>query len=157
MTPAAGALLQLLGSGVNLLSRAAGPKAPVEGASFDDLLSRARDGSLREGEPIKIGSASQIELTPDQIERLGEAATALERAGASRAVVMIDDIAIEYDVQGRTVIGEIDLSSGDAVTGVDAFVRAPAEAGAGAVLTSPAFARTPSESLLRALGEGSAA
>ena len=154
MTPAAGALLGLLGSGVNLLQRAASSTPSVEGASFDDLLSMARSGTLREGEPIRLGPG--VELTPDQLERLGAAATELEASGAQHAVILIDGKAIEYDVAGRTVIGEVDPSDTSALSGIDAFVRAPDEAGDG-VIRMPSFAQGTSASLLKALGGTDAA
>ncbi len=157
MTPAAGSLLGLLGSGVNLLARAVNPQQSIEGASFDDLLAQARSGTLRAGQPIRLGSDSSVELTPDQLERLGEAAATLEKAGANRAVILLDGMAIEYDVMSRTVMGEVDLDSPEATTGIDAFVRAPANAGEGAVLTSPAFPAPENLSLLRALGRTDAA
>ena len=156
MTPAAGALLKLLGSGINLVQQAAGPKSPVEGASFQELLARLADGTLREGEPIRLGTESDIELTPEQLERLGDAAAELERSGSQRAVIMLDGMAIEYDVGSRTVIGKLDPGDTKAVSGIDAFVHAPAEPG-GRVLRAPAFGRAPSASLLRALGDSSAA
>ena len=157
MTPASGVLLKLLGSGVNLLSRAVNPSQSVEGASFDELLARAKSGTLRAGEPIHLGTESSVELSGDQLERLGEAAAELEKVGAQRAVVMLDGMAIEYDVMTRTVIGEIDPDEPGATTGIDAFVRAPRVAGEGAVFTAPSFAPPTSESLLRALGVQSAA
>ena len=152
MTPAAGALLGLLGSGVNLLTSAVRSKPSIEGASFDELLSRAKAGTLREGEPIRLGADASVELTGDQLERLGEAAAELEKAGAQRAVILLDGMAIEYDVMSRTVLGSVDLDQAGATTGIDAFVRAPAKAGGEAVFTSPSFGATSNASLLRALG-----
>lgn len=157
MTPAAGALLQLLGSGVNLVSRAIGSTPSIEGASFDELLSLARNGTLRAGEPIRLGTESTVELSGDQLERLGEAAAELEKAGAQRAVIMLDGMAIEYEVISRTVIGRIDLDQPAATTGIDAFIKAPSEAGGGAVFATPSFSQASSASLLRALGGDEAA
>lgn len=150
MTPAAGALLKLLGSGVNLIQQPSARPASIEGASFQDLLDRLRDGTLRDGEPIKLGAESKLELTPQQLERLGDAAAELERKGAQRAVVLLDGMAIEYDVGTRTVVGLIDPEDTEAVSGIDAFVHAPAEPG-GRVLTAPSFSPAPSLSLLEAL------
>ncbi len=156
MTPAAGALLSLLGSGVNLLGRAMSPKTPVEGASFQELLERVKAGTLREGEPIRMGVGADVELTPDQLERLGEAAAELEKSGARRAVILLDGRAIEYDIEQRAVIREIDPADTAALAGIDAFVRAPHEVGSG-VITTPSFAQSTSASLLRALGGTDAA
>jgi len=158
MMPAAGALLNMLGSGVGLIQQIAGSgKAPVEGASFKDLLGRLEDGTLRAGEPIRLGAGSKLELTGDQLGRLGDAAASLESSGAQRAVIMLDGMAIEYDVQSRTVIGEIDLDSGDAVVGIDALIHAKPAGDSGALITTPSFGYSPSGSLLKALGEGTAA
>lgn len=152
MTPAAGALLNMLGSGVGLLQQVAGRRSSIEGASFDDLLKQARDGSLRSGEPIKLGTKADVELTPDQLERLGEAAATLEASGARRAVIMLDGMGIEYDIQTRTVIGRVDPENAGAVTGIDAYVNAPARAGENASLRAPAFGQPSNASLLKALG-----
>ncbi len=158
MMPGAGALLNMLGSGVGLIQQITGSgKAPVEGASFKDLLGRLEDGTLRAGEPIRLGTGSKLELSRDQLERLGDAAATLESSGAQRAVIMLDGMAIEYDVQSRTVIGEIDLDDGGAVTGIDALIHARSAGESGAKITTPSFGYSPSGSLLRALGEGAAA
>ena len=158
MMPGAGALLNMLGSGVGLIQQIAGVgKAPLEGASFKDLLGRLENGTLRASEPIRLGAESKIELSRDQLERLGDAAATLESSGAQRAVIMLDGMAIEYDVQSRTVIGEIDLENGDAVTGIDALIHARPAGDEAALISTPSFGYSPSGSLLRALGETSAA
>ena len=126
MTPAAGALLRLLGSGVSALAGGGrGRPAPVEGASFGELLGRVSDGSLRAGEPVRVDPGSGVELTPDQLRRVGEAASRLEASGASRGLVLIDGMALEYDVLTRTITGEADLGPNEPVANIDAVVRAP--------------------------------
>ena len=122
-----GALLNLLGSGVGLIGRLTQPqKTPVEGASFAELLDRVSGGGLRAGEPVLIDPAAGVDLSPEQLTRIGEAADRLESAGASRGVIMVDDLALGFDVLARTVTGRVDLASGEAVAGIDAVVRAPA-------------------------------
>ncbi len=134
MIPAA-SLLQLLGSGVGLIGRIAGQK-PVEDASFAELLERAAGGTLRSGEPVRIDPASGVELTPEQLERVRLAADRLDAAGAAEGVILVDDLALRYDVLTRTITGLADLSGG--VSGIDAVVRAPeADAGAGGVMPPP--------------------
>ena len=158
MTPAAGALLSLLGSGVGLIQQITGTnKPPVEGASFQDLLGRLERGTLRAGEPIRLGSDTKLELSHDQLERLGEAAATLESSGATRAIIMLDGMAIEYDVPSRTVIGETDAAGGKAVTGIDALIHARRAGEDGPRITTPGFGHPSSASLLKALGEGAAA
>lgn len=134
MIPAA-SLLQLLGSGVGLIGRIAGQK-PVEDASFADLLERAAGGKLRSGEPVNIAPGSGVELTADQLERVRLAADRLDAAGAAEGVILVDGMALRYDVLTRTITGEADLGAG--VAGIDAVVRAPeADDAGGAVATPP--------------------
>lgn len=124
----AGALLKMLGSGVELVRQIGGANRPepIEGADFADLLDRVSKGSLRPGEAVSIDPTLELELTGDQLRRLTEAADRLEAAGASKGVVLLDDLALEVDVLTRTVTRRVDLSDGTAVAGVDAVVRAPA-------------------------------
>ncbi len=152
MTLGAGALLKLLGSGAGLAARAfgGGAQAPIEGASFAELLERASRGTLRASEPVRIEAGAGVSLTNEQMTRVGEAASRLEAAGASRGVILVDDLALEFDVLTRTITGTVDLSNGRAAVNIDAVVRAAAPGGGAAAATLPASV-TDNASLLAAL------
>lgn len=157
MTPAAGAMLRLLGSGVNLArgivsGGGSGGPTPIEGASFEELLARAGGGSLRAAEPVRVASGSGVELSSGQLERVGEAAARLESRGASRGVILIDGQALEYDVLTRTITGTVDLDSGAVASQIDAVVRAPAADEDAGVLKSAGALGAGNRSLLEALG-----
>ncbi len=145
MIPAA-SLLQLLGSGVGLIGRIAGQK-PVEDASFAELLERA--SSLRSGEPVQIAPGSGVELTAEQMERVRFAADRLDAAGAAEGVILIDDLALKYDVLTRSITGLADLQEG--VSGIDAVVRAPEAEPAPVNAVPGGFSNA---ALLRLLAEG---
>ena len=130
-------LLRALGGG----ARAPASPAP-EGPSFDELLGRAREGSLETGLPVSIASGAGVELSPGQLERLSGVLDRAHAEGASRIVVMMDGLTLDVDVLARTVLGNADLADGRVLTGVDGIVRlAPTDAesqmlappGAGAV------------------------
>ena len=133
MIPAT-SLLQMLGSGVGLIGRIAGGK-PVEDASFADLLERAAGGTLRSGEPVRVAASSGVELSADQLDRVRVAADRLDAAGAAEGLILVDGMALRYDVLTRTITGEADL--GEGVSGIDAVVRAPGEGSADGVVTAP--------------------
>lgn len=148
----AGALLNLLGTGVGLIGRLAQPSnTAVEGATFADLLDRVSEGTLRAGEPVKIDPASGVELTADQLDRIKQAAARLESAGAARAVILVDDLALEFDVLTQTVTGAADMTGGEAVAGIDAVVRAPGGEEADGVVTKPPSVALSNTALLEML------
>ncbi|HHN78509.1 MAG TPA: hypothetical protein ENK11_07545 [Phycisphaerales bacterium] len=134
MIPAA-SLLQLLGSGVGLIGRIASGAKPVEDATFAELLERAAGGTLRSGEPVRVEPGSGVELTAEQLERVRFAADRLDAAGASEGVILIDDLALKYDVLTRSITGLADLQEG--VSGIDAVVRAPGVDTEGGTVTVP--------------------
>jgi len=159
VTPAAGALLRMLGSGVNLArgivsGGGASGRTPIEGASFEELLSQASGGSLRAAEPVRVAAGLDVELSSGQLERVGEAAARLESRGASRGVILIDGQALEYDVLTRTVTGVVDLDSGAVASQIDAVVLAPEADESGGEVNSAGSLVAGNRSLLEALGRG---
>jgi hypothetical protein len=151
MVPVVAPLLKMLGSGVGLLAGAARSDPGIEHASFAELLERAGRGALRAGEPVKLDPASGVTLSEDQLARVSEAAGRLEASGASRGLILVDDMALEFDVLTRTITGRVDLGDAGAVVNIDGVVRAAAsEDGASpAALTPPSLSMN--ASLLRVL------
>lgn len=131
MTVPPGLLLSALGSvGRALFGPSGGGTAErPAGVDFESLLRDAESGLLRSGRGVDVAPESTLELTAEQLERVAAAADRAEAAGADRAVVLLDERALVVDVQTRRVTGEIDVASGEPVTGVDVVLRAPPAGG----------------------------
>lgn len=157
MNPALG-LLSLLGIGGGKRAPKAQPGAQSLGAEFAALLQQARKGELTSDLPVSLAKNAQVKLTPDQLARVAAATDRAQAQGGTRALVMIDGIALRVDVAARQVLEQVDLSSGLALTGIDAFVTAPELPGRG--LSGPNFtlplpgsaSAAMNASLLRTLG-----
>ncbi len=104
--------------------RSAGAAASA-GQSFADLLSKAQSGVAVSGIPVTLGKDSGVSLTDEQLQRLSIAADRAEAAGVSRALVMIDGMALRLDVAVRQVTGPVELGPGLAAAGIDGVVHAP--------------------------------
>lgn len=132
-------LLRLLGSGVRALApaRAASPAKGEEPGAFAAALEKARAGDVRSGIPVRVADGLPLELTADQLERLGAAADRAEAHGASRALVLIDSMALTVDVATRTITGTVDLAGVTAVAGIDAVITAPGGASAPLPVVAP--------------------
>lgn len=152
-------LLQKLGSGL----RPAGPELPARsiaasGSSslnFSELLGQAQRGEIASGLPVQIGKGAGVELSADQLARAAIAADRAQAAGADRAVLMIDGMALKLDVATRTISGNAELTPGAALADIDAVVVAPeasSEAAAARQAAAQLSASTPANaSLLEAL------
>jgi hypothetical protein len=119
-------LLKLLGAGVRP-DGASPPKgaAPMDAASFGDLLARVRGGSVSSGEPIHVGPHAGVALTRGQLDRLSRVTDAAEAAGATRLLAFIDGQALTVDVLTRTVEAGAEQLTGKVVTDIDAVVMVP--------------------------------
>jgi hypothetical protein len=105
---------------------AAAPQAPAGiDAGFAALLDKARDGQIHSGRDVTIAHNAGIELSHDQLQRLAAAADQAEAHGATRALVLIDGLALRIDVTMREVTGAVDLDTAGVFTDIDAVVRAP--------------------------------
>jgi hypothetical protein len=124
---AAPLLAQLLtGAGSALIGKLL-PSAPTNGASaadFSALLDKARQGQLESGQPVSLGAVANLQLTPDQFARLGQAADRAQAAGMSTALVFLDGQALKLDVGSRTVTGVVDAAA-TTVAGIDGVISAP--------------------------------
>lgn len=122
-------LLPLVRAGAGLIAGA--PKkaapAPVEGASFADLLRRAENGQISSGREVTIGKGVEVKLDREQMARIASAADRAEASGALNLMVLIDGMALKVDVQNRSIIARADLASGQVLTGVDAVMSLPGE------------------------------
>ncbi|MCC6676955.1 MAG: hypothetical protein IT436_07415 [Phycisphaerales bacterium] len=141
-------LLQKLGSGV----RPVGAERPARsllgaaGQSFAELLGKAADGQITSGLPVTVAKGAGVNLSADQLVRIGSAADRAQAAGADRAVVLIDGAALKLDVATRTITGPADLSPGATHGDIDALVVAAAGPSGAAQL-----ANEPAGGLLKAL------
>ncbi|MCL4741890.1 MAG: hypothetical protein KJZ54_06755 [Phycisphaerales bacterium] len=143
-------MLRALGAGVSLPSGAVGEPTRA-GGEFAALLARAQAGEVRTGLEVTVARGAGVQLSPEQLERLADAADRAHAEGASRALVLIDGLALELDVLGRTITGAVDLGSEGVLTGIDAVVRVGAPGAPRVELFAPRPGIAPS--LVRALEE----
>ena len=135
MSTGASELLRSLGAGlrpagIDAAGKTSGPARAGSGAMFADLLASARAGEISSGAPVTIAKGAGVELSEDQLRRLSIAVDRAEASGATRALVMIDGMALRVDVGVRQVTGRAELAPGAALSGIDGIVQAPdAEAG----------------------------
>lgn len=131
MTAQAADLLKALGSravpGLAPVSSLASAAAQTRlgGLDFARMLEQARGGSLASGRQVTLGKGAGVELTDDQIKRISVAADIAEAQGATRALVMIDGMAIKLDVSMREVTGAVDMKKAGVLTGIDAVIDVP--------------------------------
>ncbi|MCW5775123.1 MAG: hypothetical protein KIS87_01580 [Phycisphaeraceae bacterium] len=124
---------------------------PSAGSEFAALLASAQSGELQTGLEVTVARGAGVQLSPSQLERLAVAADRAHAEGASRALVLIDGMALELDVLSRTITGGVDLEAEGVLTGIDAVVRV----GAAGVPRVASFVPSPgiAPSLARALEE----
>jgi hypothetical protein len=92
---------------------------------FASLLQKARSGAVSSGKPVTVGAGSGVTLSEQQIKRLEQAADVAEASGATKALVLMDGMAIKLDVGVRTVLGASAMNDASVLTGFDAVVRVP--------------------------------
>lgn len=117
---------------------------PLESQSFASLLAREASGSLASGRPVSVREGSGLELSEQQLSRIGAALDRAEAAGAQRAVVLVDGQALRVDVGVRQIVERVDLQSISVLPGIDAIVQAGDQrsapgAGAGNLLGTTAM------------------
>lgn len=125
---AASSLIDLLGAGLSPARPDSGEPGQLgpQSLRFDQLLDRAREGSLSSGRGVTMAPGVEVDLSDDQLSRVADAADRAQAAGAKRALVRLDNRLIELDVDSRTIVGEVDTQHGDVLTGIDALVDAGA-------------------------------
>jgi len=102
------------------------------GVPFADLLARAQTGEVASALPVTVTNGAGVNLSEDQLQRLSVAADRAEASGATRALVLIDGMALRLDVGVRQITGTAELGAGAALSGIDGVVRAPESADSGA-------------------------
>ncbi len=121
------ALLRLLSGGIGAAIRAgsgAPAGAPAE-TDFAALLEKAGKGEVESGLSVTVDEGAGVKLTDDQLARLAVAADRAEAQGATRALVLIDGMALRLDVGMRQVTGAADLKGNTPLTGIDAVISVP--------------------------------
>ena len=107
---------------------ASGPAPSAElgpGAlDFAQLLGKAQNGTADTKLPVTVSSRLNLELTAEQLARVGVAADRAQAAGLQSAVVLIDGKALQLDVQTRQITGTVAPGS-QALTHLDGIVAAP--------------------------------
>jgi hypothetical protein len=93
-------------------------------ATFQSLLAAAQRGEVTGGEPVTINRGVPLELSPEQLERVGIAVDRAESLGMNSALVLIDGKALTVDVSSRRVMASVDAST-IAVTEIDGVLAAP--------------------------------
>lgn len=128
------ALLRMLSGGIGAIGRAASstPPSASVGGDFQAMLDRARQGEVESGLPVTIDDRAGVTLTDDQLRRLAVAADRAEAQGATRALVLIDGMALRLDVGLREVTGVAELKGNAPLTGIDAVISVPGPEGSGA-------------------------
>ncbi|MBX3389965.1 MAG: hypothetical protein KF691_10985 [Phycisphaeraceae bacterium] len=96
----------------------------VQGQNFADLLAGKASGKLLTGRGVNIRPEAGIELSSDQLARVGNAIDQAEAAGAQHAIVMIDGMALKVDVGVRQVVQKVDMQKASVMSGVDTVVQA---------------------------------
>ncbi len=151
-------LLKLLASGTAGPDRApVADRSAVTSADFRTLLDKAQAGEISSGVPVRIHRNAGVELTAEQLARLAEAADRAEAQGATRALVLIDGLALRLDVGMREITGATDLAGGKVLTGIDAVIdlntRTPAKGAAPDVLPVPRHDAAMNPSLISILSD----
>lgn len=134
-----GDLLRLLGSGVSATGDRPPVSKPIEESAFKDLLDKAAQGHVPSGIEARLGQGVNATFTPEQMERLTAAGDKAEAAGASRAMILMDGLAVTMDVPTRTVTQVVKASSLGVVGDVDAVIGASAPKATGSQASGDAL------------------
>ena len=107
-------------------ARVAGRLVSGSGAQqpFADIFGRARGEVQPSGLAVSVGRGVDAELSQEQLDRMSLAADRAEAQGAGTAVVMMDGVAYELDVTGRTITGVVSGEGGIRAE-IDTFLFAP--------------------------------
>ncbi|MBL8744974.1 MAG: hypothetical protein JNK58_01315 [Phycisphaerae bacterium] len=117
-------LLRQLGSGVRPAA-AEKPATPIDQAGFAELLSKVQAGGIASNEPVQVAPGQRIELSTEQLQRLGVAIDAAEAAGHHRVLALIDGQALTIDVPGRMVMESHSAADARLLTDFDAVISVP--------------------------------
>ena len=118
-------LLNLLASGIRpARPGGASPTGPVSGRSFADMLRNVDAGKVASGLGVSVARGVEVPLSREQMDRLAVAADAAQARGSSRALVLIDGMALRMDVLSRRITGVVDVAAGGVFDGFDSVISA---------------------------------
>ncbi len=110
--------------------RGPGGRTPIrDGKSFNETLR----SQLHNPSGVKLSAHAQkrlaernVQLTADDNARLGDAVDRIQRKGADRSLVLMDDLALVVSARNRVVITALDSASAreGVFTGIDSAVIA---------------------------------
>lgn len=83
-------------------------KVPLSGQAFQEMLREELTGVKFSAHALARLRSRGIELTPQDLSRLGEAVNRAETKGARESLVLMDDRAFVVSVKNRTVITAMD-------------------------------------------------
>lgn len=118
-------LLARLASGI-LPDTGPAPQTAIDQAGFADLLQKVRAGELASSQPVEVAPGVDVDLTADQLTRLGVALDAAEAAGHDRVLALIDGKALTVDVPGRVVMESHSPADARVLNDFDAVISVPA-------------------------------
>ena len=119
-------LLRQLGAGIRPDGGASAPSSsPIESRGFAELLSQASEGRFASASPVELPPGAGVDLTGEQLARLGPLTDAAAAQGSQRLLAMIDGQTVAIDAVARRVMGPAQINEGGVMTGFDAFVVAP--------------------------------
>ena len=101
------------------------PTAGIEHQSFEELLTRARQGHMESGRAVTAGADATQELTSEELQRLASAADLAEASGARKALLIMDGRGLVLDVATRTLSGALSGDAASRVTQLDTAVYVP--------------------------------
>jgi hypothetical protein len=122
-------LMRLMSGGPARAGAAPAGGAGAGATDFAAMLRRAREGELSSGREVTVARTARVDLTPEQLRAISAAADRAEAQGATRALVMIDGQTVRLNITDRQVTGAVDLKSPAVLTGIDAVISIPGEAG----------------------------
>lgn len=97
---------------------------PSTGFDFASLVSKAKSGQAVSDLPVTVSPRTGVELSAEQLQRLGSAADKAAAAGLQTALVLIDGKTLTLDVHKRQVTGAAQPTQ-QAITGIDGVVAVP--------------------------------
>lgn len=100
------------------------PKGQIEGQSFADLLAMEKTGSLGSARGVSVRPEAGVNLSSEQMARLGVAMDRAEASGAQNALIMLDGMALKVNVGVRQVTEQVDIANTQVASGIDAVINA---------------------------------
>jgi hypothetical protein len=153
MTQVPFALLNLIGAAGRLIAGPQRSAAPITGPDFDALLKQAADAEFSSGRTVTISPRADLQLTPEQLQRVSLAADRAEANGAGKALILIDGLALKVDVVSRTIEQAVDSGAQAVLTDIDAVLGAPGEHSTGAPTAFGPTAPPSNPSILQLLAD----